>query len=111
MVEEISVEQIQEISEIGSRKEGIRRLGFTNKEEKWIEHFEIPGSPENFKTAKKAFEQLWTEINGRESWQENPWVWVVKFRVLSRQEKPSLQEIEWNYNQIIYFSPKQKTTG
>ncbi len=34
-------------------------------------------------TAREAFTSLWENINGRQSWDENPWVWVVTFRVLS----------------------------
>lgn len=26
------------------------------------------------------FRELWREINGRKSWAQNPWVWVVAFR-------------------------------
>lgn len=31
------------------------------------------------RTPRDAFERLWTEINGRESWTSNPWVWRVEF--------------------------------
>ena len=36
-----------------------------------------PNLPEQ--TARAAFEALWCRINGKESWADNPWVWVVEF--------------------------------
>lgn len=32
------------------------------------------------RTAQEAFKDLWWGINGGESWERNPWVWVVEFR-------------------------------
>lgn len=32
-----------------------------------------------------SFRSLWIKINGQESWDSNPWVWVVKFE---KTEKP-----------------------
>lgn len=34
----------------------------------------------DFATAKVAFQRLWESIYGEESWQSNPWVWVVEFK-------------------------------
>lgn len=31
-------------------------------------------------TARTAFANLWGSINGTESWEANPWVWVVEFK-------------------------------
>ena len=30
----------------------------------------------------KAFKHLWTKTNGGKSWDDNPWVWVVEFKVV-----------------------------
>lgn len=34
------------------------------------------------------FKDLWQRINGIESWESNPWVWVVSFKVLSTTGRP-----------------------
>lgn len=31
-------------------------------------------------SAKKAFREFWQDINGPQSWNANPWVWVVEFK-------------------------------
>lgn len=35
------------------------------------------------KSPKESFASLWLSINGPDSWFENPWVWVIEFKVLS----------------------------
>ena len=33
-------------------------------------------------TPKKRFKYLWKSINGPESWELNPWVWAISFKVI-----------------------------
>lgn len=71
-IEEVRVERLQDISEEDAKAEGIMVY---EKGTDWLE-------------AKFGFQILWETINGIESWHENPWVWVVKFKVLSTTGKP-----------------------
>lgn len=64
-VEEVRVERLQEITDEGAVAEGAMTLGL------------YPGyniSP------RGHFNGLWTSIHGPESWEQNPFVWVVKFK-------------------------------
>lgn len=103
MIEDIRVERLQEISEQDAIAEGI--------ESKFIHLFQeiryrcyssknkIPyaGFPKhwasNWRSPISSFNSLWTSINGKESLNQNPWVWVIKFRVLSKTGRPSDETI------------------
>lgn len=42
-------------------------------------------------TASKSFSSLWKSINGEQSFQQNPWVWVVEFEVVSTTGKANIK--------------------
>lgn len=77
-ITDIRVERLQDISEDDARKEGIHRLTATGR------YVITPGGQyfgEVWPSAKIAFQALWEKINGSESWAENPWVWVICFKL------------------------------
>lgn len=59
----VRVERLQDISDADSLAEGVDRTNTS-----------IPGY------AKERYCQLWESINGPDSWDANPWVWVVEFK-------------------------------
>lgn len=37
-----------------------------------------------------SYESLWDSINGPGSWDKNPWVWVIKYKILSKTGRPQI---------------------
>lgn len=69
----VRVERLQDISEGDGMAEG----AFV-----WAGEQDTP--VRNLPEARLGYRQLWEAINGNGSWDLNPWVWVVEFRVLPR---------------------------
>lgn len=46
------------------------------------------GMIENGEPFVPRFYDLWIKINGQQSFDLNPWVWVIKFKVISKTGKP-----------------------
>lgn len=61
-VTKVGIERLQHISSYDAVREGITD----------------PSNP------VESFKALWYSINGKESWDENPWVWVYDFKITSK---------------------------
>ena len=89
----VRVERLHDISDVAAIDEGILTLPskwvfeqFPDYKEAMAEH--VDGKPPLGPSPKERFAKLWQMINGVDSWQANPWVWVVEFKVLSTTGKP-----------------------
>lgn len=87
-ITDIKVERLQQITEEDALAEGIIECEdgtyynyFTQKGLRYQDGVECL-------LAKGSFQSLWCSINGLDSWRQNPWVWVISFKVLSKTGKP-----------------------
>ena len=69
-VTDVRVERLQDISEADALAEGTPS---------WADGACAVGNPHGL-NARDYYEVLWSSINGRASWDANPWVWCVSFR-------------------------------
>lgn len=85
-IKEIKIERVQEISEKSSIAEGIgaiyEKALFGERE------FYRPDRALS-QTARSCYEHLWDKINGNKfPFESNPWVWVIRFKVISKTGRP-----------------------
>lgn len=77
----VRVERLRDLSEEDAKAEGVPPAGDLLPD--------YPGTyltPKgDFATAKVAFQRLWQSIYGDDSWQANPWVWVIEFKRVEGQ--------------------------
>ena len=78
-ITEIRVERLNDISERDAMAEGCEYEG-------WSPSYSDPdsGGDGNEILPSEKFYDLWESINGKDSWDLNPWVWVVEFKVISK---------------------------
>lgn len=100
MVEEIRVERLQDISEEDALAEGVMEFEDGTFKNYYTKKGLRAEDGVECLLAKGSFQSLWTSINGMDSWDANPWVWVVRYRILSTHGRPSLEEIEQAYLEI-----------
>lgn len=95
-VTDVRVERLQDISEADARAEGARPADASVMFEgcgHWHDTVDdarnCPGSKrrrdlEN--TARGAFVLLWNKLNNSASWPANPWVWVINFKRITKEQ-------------------------
>jgi hypothetical protein len=70
----VRVERLQDVSEADAMAEGCERIELGPHEVHGM------GVHPMTSTYGAAFADLWERINGFDSWDANPWVWVIEFR-------------------------------
>ncbi|MFF6743141.1 hypothetical protein ACET5C_17155 [Pseudomonas aeruginosa] len=74
----VRVERLHDITEDQAEEEGVERPENITNVDVWDgaerELFNAMNQP------RARFRRLWSDINGSESWDANPWVWVVEFK-------------------------------
>jgi hypothetical protein len=78
-ITDVRVERVQAISETDAIAEGIDNIGLEYSIEPWKNYLKA-GNGYQKSTPQASYMTLWKSINGHESWDANPWVWVIEFR-------------------------------
>ncbi len=68
-ITDVRVDRLQDISEADAKAEGV--MSEQEAAASGLAWFDKP---------RRAFWFLWKAINGTDSWDANPWVWVIEFR-------------------------------
>ncbi len=74
----VRVERLQDISEEDAVAEGLEPRDWCGPSQ-----FHLANGCTVYGQSVHCFKKLWESINGLNSWDANPWVWVVEFRRLA----------------------------
>lgn len=81
-VKSVRLEKLQDISKQDAISEGIE----VSSSSTYKDYIDYPHDIfEWFTSPIDSFQSLWLSINGKKSWNENPWVWVYEFE---KTQKP-----------------------
>ncbi|MBB0025134.1 hypothetical protein [Ralstonia pickettii] len=74
----VRVERLNDCSEADAVAEGVIQH---DEKRGWVNECKLSDGKRHFdSSAYGMYRQLWEDINGADSWDANPWVWVVEFR-------------------------------
>ena len=75
-ITDVRVERLQDIDGRDAIDEGIEKTDWKYS----CEPFKNYNGGRPFSSPKASFKSLWESINGPDSWDANPWVWVIGFK-------------------------------
>jgi hypothetical protein len=75
-VKSVHVEELHNISDADAIKEGIE---IHNKSGHYVDYFAHKSRDRYWVNPQLSFSSLWSMINGEDSWEKNPFVWVIEF--------------------------------
>jgi hypothetical protein len=75
----VRVERLQDISSRDAVAEGMRGDYF---------HGDLGNVGDKYQTARDQYRDLWNEINGKGSWDKNPFVWAISFKRIETPTTP-----------------------
>ena len=83
----VRVERLQDISEADAKAEGIETVRVSESDFRYLDYLragqiDIGDKEATCGSAVKSYRTLWESINGPGSWEANPWVWVISFRMV-----------------------------
>lgn len=93
LLKEVKVERLQDISENDAIAEGVSEIRWS--QDVWKFPVYVSRELTNHSTDIPAsnFASLWQSINGASSWYQNPWVWVLKYEVLTTK---GISDLKWS---------------
>lgn len=84
LILDIRVERLKDITVVSALEEGIDRKLSDIKEGQVYYDYTTNGF--SLKSAVTSYFTLWQKINGKESLDLNPWVWVIKYKATDKPE-------------------------
>lgn len=87
-IKNVRVERLQDISEGDAKAEGCSKSCYPEEYES--DHETGYFSPKSYGS---DFNYIWDSVYGKESWEANPWVWVVEFQHLKHQFPDTINEM------------------
>lgn len=106
MIEDIRVERLQDISEEDAIAEGIEEISTKYGYDFDIYKDYMGFMPDGYQAPRYSFKSLIISIYGEKFWNANPYIWVIRYRVLSKTGRPSMEVIEQAYSEIV--NPKSE---
>lgn len=85
----VRVERVQDISEADALAEGVfSKVGSTPIGDEVVTATGGELIYASSTQAREEYRRLWGQINGPDSWSDNPWVWVVEFKRVTEATEP-----------------------